>query len=304
MSSRLCSDHTHGKQLFCSSSLWTGPAFSGAASSAKWPASIWRSRRPLCLGSLMGSNGSWIWSGSQSRDLGVRCASEKKEGSGYEGVANVPEVTDTEGILPPNWPTVGLGLFGLGFLLGPPLDGLHSRVQLQVYDVGAVDILGLKTNIWVPPLLGVFYAVVGLIQLALDRSLAPKDTIPKADLKKVTASFLTLALLLELSAEMYKAGVPYNIEAYILFGLAELNWLLLENTWWGFALACFVGVACPLAEIPILKLFDLWHYPKANLSIFGVGVVTWVVCCYFFYTPFIGNLARWLSQELRKGPSD
>ncbi|BBN01565.1 hypothetical protein MPTK1_2g08430 [Marchantia polymorpha subsp. ruderalis] len=208
------------------------------------------------------------------------------------------------GILPPNWPTVGLALFGLGFLLGPPLDGLHSRVQLQIYDVAAVDILGLKTSLWVPPLLGVFYAVVGLIQLALDRSLAPRDTIPKADLRKVITSFLTLSLLLELSAEMYKAGVPYNIEAYILFGLAELNWLLLENTWWGFALACFVGVVCPLAEIPILKLFDLWHYPKANLSIFGVGVITWVVCCYFFYTPFIGNLARWLSQELKKGSSD
>lgn len=233
-------------------------------------------------------------------DTSVSRRAQKQENEVQEAATPeaLKESSQADDILQ-GWPKVALSLFALGFLLGPPLDGIHSRMQLQIYERGAIDIAGLHTNIWVFPMLGLFYSVVGVLQLVLDKYLARKGNLPTADLRKVVFSFITLATLLEVSAELYKAGTPFNIEAYILFALAEANWLVFENTWWGFGLATLVGIACPLAEIPINKLFGLWHYPKGNVEIFGESTVTWVLACYFFYTPFISNLARYLSSVNR-----
>ncbi|RYQ89374.1 hypothetical protein Ahy_B09g096057 isoform E [Arachis hypogaea] len=150
-------------------------------------------------------------------------------------------------------PSVAVALFGTGFFLGPLLDGLHSRVNLVVYQAGSINIGPLHTNIWVPFLLGTFYCTVGLIQLCIDEKVLNK--VQEGSLPKTITSFIT---------------------------------------WQGFTLACIVGLACPLAEIPIMKLFNLWYYPQANIEIFGQGLVTWTLTCYFVYTPFLINLSRWL----------
>ncbi|KAK9161779.1 hypothetical protein Syun_008120 [Stephania yunnanensis] len=164
-----------------------------------------------------------------------------------------------------SWPSISSCLFGSGFLLGTLLDGIHSRVNLQICQNGSVDVGPIHTNMWVPPLLGLFYCTVGLLQLFLDERVSSKSKVQVGSLERTAASLIALVIFIELSAEMYKAGVPNNIEAYIL-----LRWLKL--------------------------LFHLWYYPQADIEVFGQGLISWTSTCYFVYTPFLINLSRWLKS--------
>lgn len=78
-------------------------------------------------------------------------------------------------------------------------------------------------------LLGTFHLTMGLLQLSLDEN--PSKSKPAVgSLEKATLSLIVLAVFIESSAEIYKAGLPNGIEAYILFTMAEFLWLFLDGT--------------------------------------------------------------------------
>ena len=171
-----------------------------------------------------------------------------------------------------------------------------------------------------PLLLGSYYVVLGALFLVLD-SLAQGKTdkgIPALSglqqflskdsniaatngiREKLSWPLLALnigvvALLLYLSAVLYQNDVPYVAIAAVLASCGVLNWQAFDRTRQGLLLSLLSAVAAPLSELVIINVLGLWQYPHPD--IFGAGgVPSWVACCYFFYTPAVGNLARLLSK--------
>lgn len=112
----------------------------------------------------------------------------------------------------------------------------------------------------------------------------------------VALSFGALAAGLELSALLYENGVPYFQIHLILALYSCINWYIFDRTKQGLILASICAIGAPLGELPILLWFKWWHYTRPD--VFAL-LPSWVVWCYFFYTPSIGNLARKLQQQDR-----
>mmetsp|Transcript_14465 Transcript_14465/g.27799 ORF Transcript_14465/g.27799 Transcript_14465/m.27799 type:complete len:286 (-) Transcript_14465:95-952(-) len=182
-----------------------------------------------------------------------------------------------------------------GAVLGPAMDGFHSRVGLLIYDKGAITVGTLHTSFWVPLLLSIYYISLGGLHLLIDRYQGAEPV----SFPRMALCFGTTTALLEVSSLMYDAEAPSaNIALVLAFG-AALQWKLFDGRVTSVSLATVAAVAAPLVEVLIMKYLGLWHYP--NSSVFGeFGFPYWVPLCYFFYTPAVGNLARWLRTELEE----
>ena len=240
-----------------------------------------------------------------------------------------------------------VSLFAAGAILGPPLDGIHGTVHLLNYkacscspahalrhaficsgqhqagmQVAAFDIGGLHSSLWVPPLLGAFYAIIGSMHTLGDslatgsfkRSSAPvaglqsflgttENTTATASLQgRVSMPYVALtigvsAALLYLSAVLYERGLPYSQISGVLAVAAVVNWRVFDQTRQGLMLAVLCTLAAPASELVIINAFGLWQYPRPDA--FGIGGVPhWIMWCYFFYTAGLGNLARLLWKQI------
>ncbi|GJP50089.1 hypothetical protein CLOM_g9230 [Closterium sp. NIES-68] len=230
-----------------------------------------------------------------------------------------------------SWPTLLACLFVAGFALGPPLDGIHSVVGLQVYDVNGGLMIGgpdgLYTSVWVFPLLGAMYAVVGGLQLLIDQlalgsgpqhsalgapsSASPEDrsapaswfslasSPPKGSWLRLLSCMGVLISLLHFSSLLFEAeSIPSTVIFAILAVCAHANWLAFDRTLPGYLLAWFVALGAPASEVLIMKYFGIWHYTQPDIFIAGEGLVSWTAWCYFFYTQWVATVARTFAASL------
>ncbi|CAL8464223.1 g3758 [Coccomyxa elongata] len=217
-------------------------------------------------------------------------------------------------------------MFLLGATVGPAVDGIHGQLT---YDSAPMTLGSLHTSAWVFGLLGAFYATLGPCFVALDSltlrqggstettddqgeaqpvSLAgpmrrwsvtaTQRAVSRADAPRAALSLGVVAALHQLSCVLYTAGVPYGQISAVLAATAVLNWLLFDGTPQGLVLASLCAVGAPTSELLLMKLCGVWHYDKPDFLVAGVGLPSWVACCYFFYMPWLANAARALWKRL------
>lgn len=202
---------------------------------------------------------------------------------------------------PPDWAAYSSTLFTTGAVTGTLLDGIHSQAGLQVYDASPIEFGPLHTSLVVPPLLGLFYVVLGTLFPLLDNiSMDPATSAARQrseDLNYVALSFGCLAAALQLSAWLYSNGTPFLEISGVLAVVSLVMWRLFDGTKQGLGLSLLCAVGAPASELLLNAMFGLWHYPQAD--ILAGAFVSWVPFCYFFYSAPLGTLARYLWATAR-----
>lgn len=172
-----------------------------------------------------------------------------------------------------------------------------------MYDLAPLNLGSLKTSLLVPPLLGTFYLVLGLLTVAAD-NLSPEPATAAAQARasnEASVAFLALnfgalAAALALSAALFEQQQQPAVIGVSLAAVTAVNWLVFDRTRQGLALAALCGLGAPAAEVVLMAATHCWHYPRADV---GGVMVSWVPWCYAFYTPAVSNLARYLWATCR-----
>ncbi|KAK9800291.1 hypothetical protein WJX73_004632 [Symbiochloris irregularis] len=207
--------------------------------------------------------------------------SERRDQEAVAATAEPPSTTSAAVNLPPGGRISSFvaATFLAGAIQGPLLDGIHGTVELNHYDSLPVNVLGLHSSVWIPPLLGAFYAVLGSLHVFTDsvalQSPTAVNTMKKlpggtalinwlqeprnAEMTRQTLRERTtwpavalatgaLAWLLEVSANLYQNDVPYWQIHAVLAAVTFYNFGTLDGTRQGLALAGLCAVGSPLSE--------------------------------------------------------
>jgi hypothetical protein len=216
-------------------------------------------------------------------------------------------------------------LFGTGAIVGPLVDGLHNQCLLEYHKAPvtvAYDSVPYLfcTSLWVPPLLGVAYVVLGGILPHLLTGIMPvtindrfKTTQYPSPVSterilvlrnKALWAVLTTALIIKLSEILEtQSFFATNTNVILLLCCAVLQWVCLDGTLVAFVLALITSIGGPLSELPFVAA-DVWHYTSPDqfpllsfhflpddLRQLGLNRITGP--CYFAVTMDAIALGRW-----------
>lgn len=196
-------------------------------------------------------------------------------------------------------------LFTTGAIVGPLVDGLHNQCLLE-YHRAAVNLSWLHTSLWVPPLLGFAYVVLGGVLprlLYLITKTTPTTTPTTPDVtnlrNKAWTAVLTTALLIELSSVLEtQSFFSAHTNVAILLFFCTLQWVWLDGTIAALLIASLISVLGPLSELPFVAA-NVWEYIQPDTfplmwmdsSLGGLNSITGP--CYFAVTMDAIALGRW-----------
>lgn len=202
-----------------------------------------------------------------------------------------------------------------GALLGPILDGFHSRFGVLTYHNPApfaVEVFNFElcqTAAWVPPMFGLAGIIIGTLYAVLDRFLqSPPESLSPSGAKVllgiacfVVQYWLSGILLgptegLALGGEWLLGG-----SQVLLWLLALAHWRVFDNTRAGAIVSALTALGGPLIEIGILNFpgWDVYAYALPDFF----RIPAWISAVYFCGGPAVGNLARAALRGIQRSNS-
>eukprot|EP00929_Paragymnodinium_shiwhaense_P035273 TRINITY_DN19062_c0_g2_i1.p1 TRINITY_DN19062_c0_g2~~TRINITY_DN19062_c0_g2_i1.p1 ORF type:complete len:325 (-),score=33.05 TRINITY_DN19062_c0_g2_i1:172-1146(-) len=183
-----------------------------------------------------------------------------------------------------------------GALLGPNLDGFHSRFGVLRYHdpppfhvvVGGLEFC--ETAVWVPPLFGVAGALIGGLYVIFDQLFDTPAEKRAPSLGAVLVGILLFIAQYALSgmllgtpeaAPLFAGAGGWSTTAAVAFlwVYGIIHWWYFDGTKTGFLVSTLTAVGGPLIEVTLLNLpgWDLYAYASPDFA----GIPTWIASVYF-----------------------